>query len=276
MAMRDAWVEKREASMNGGVRNFSQMHYARKGVITEEMEYVARREKLEPEFVRSEVARGRAIIPANIHHRNLEPMGIGVAFFCKINANIGNSPTTSNVGDELEKLHRAVHYGSDTVMDLSTGGDLPTIRKAIIDASPVPIGTVPIYEAISRVRRTEDLTMQLMLEVIEEQAEQGVDYMTIHAGVLREHVPLVRKRITGIVSRGGSLMAHSVENHKKQDFLYENIEKICKVFKKHDVSFSFGDGLRPGCIADASDEAQFAELKVLGELTRKAWEYDVQ
>jgi phosphomethylpyrimidine synthase len=276
MGLRDAWIEKRTAAMNGGVRNFSQMHYARKGIITEEMLYVATREKISPELVRDEVARGRAIIPANIHHHSLEPMGIGVAFFCKINANIGNSATTSNVDEELEKLHRAVHYGSDTVMDLSTGGDIPMIRKAIINASPVPIGTVPIYEAISRVRRAEDLNINVMLEVIEEQAEQGVDYMTIHAGVLREHVPLVRKRITGIVSRGGSLMAHWMEHHKKQNFLYENIEDICKIFKKHDVSFSFGDGLRPGCIADASDEAQFAELKVLGELTTKAWEHDVQ
>src|SRR6201987_4954290 len=276
MAMRDAWVEKREASMNGGVRNFSQMHYARKGVITEEMEYVARREKLEPELVRSEVARGRAIIPANIHHRNLEPMGIGVAFFCKINANIGHSATTSNVGDELEKLHRAVHYGSDTVMDLSTGGDIPTIRKAIIDASPVPIGTVPIYEAISRVRRAEDLNINVMLEVIEEQAEQGVYYITIHAGVLREFLPLVRNRITGIVSRGGALPTHWVSAPQQKNFLYENFDAICKIFKKHDVSFSLGDGLRPGCLADASDEAQFAELKVLGELTKKAWEHEVQ
>ena len=200
--------------MNGGARNFSQMHYARKGVITEEMLYVATREKIEPELVRSEIARGRAIIPANIHHRNLEPMGIGVAFGCKINANIGNSATTSEVKDELEKLHRAVHYGSDTVMDLSTGGDIPAIRKAIINASPVPIGTVPIYEALSRVRRAEDLTIELMLEVIEEQAEQGVDYMTIHAGVLREFLPLVRNRITGIVSRGGALLAQWMSFHK--------------------------------------------------------------
>ena len=254
----------------------SQMHFARQGFITEEMEFIAKREHLEPELIRSEVARGRCIIPANIHHRNLEPMAIGIATKCKINANIGNSSTSSNIDEELKKLHHAVHYGADTVMDLSTGGDIPTIRKAIIDASPVPVGTVPVYEAISRVRRPEDLTFDLMLEVIEEQAEQGVDYMTIHAGVLREHVPFVRKRITGIVSRGGSLMAHWMEHHKKQNFLYENIEAICKVFKKHDVSFSFGDGLRPGCIADASDEAQFAELKVLGELTKKAWEHDVQ
>src|SRR5208282_2943110 len=167
MALRDAWIEKRVAAINGGARNFSQMHYARQGVITEEMAYVALREKISPELVRSEVARGRAIIPANIHHRNLEPMGIGVAFGCKINANIGNSATTSNISEELEKLHRAVHYGSDTVMDLSTGGDIPAIRKAIIDASPVPIGTVPIYEALSRVRRVEDLSAALMLEVIE-------------------------------------------------------------------------------------------------------------
>jgi len=276
MAMRDAWVEKRATAMNGGVRNFSQMHYARQGLITEEMQYVAQREKLTPELVRDEVARGRAIIPANINHRNLEPMGIGSAFFCKINANIGNSATTSDVDAELEKLHRAVHYGSDTVMDLSTGGDIAMIRKAIINASPVPIGTVPIYEALSRVRRPEDLTIQILLEVIEEQAEQGVDYMTIHAGVLREFVPLTRNRITGIVSRGGALLAQWMSFHKKQNFLYENYDAICKIFQKHDVSFSLGDGLRPGCLHDASDEAQFAELKVLGELTKKAWEYDVQ
>src|SRR6202008_4115311 len=227
MAMRDAWIEKRNAAMNDGGNgngraasanerddNVSRMHYARQGVITEEKEEVAKREKLAPELLRDEVARGRAIIPANINHRNLEPMGIGVAFFCKINANIGNSATTSNVDEELEKLHRSVHYGSDTVMDLSTGGDIPGIRKAIIDASPVPIGTVPIYEAISRVRRAEDLNINVMLEVIEEQAEQGVDYMTIHAGVLREFLPLVRNRITGIVSRGGALLAQWMSAHK--------------------------------------------------------------
>src|SRR5438445_7856293 len=247
MALRDSWIEKREAAMagsngsgngthaskgiNGGhaceARNMSQMHLARQGVLTEEIQYVAKREKLEPELIRSEVARGRMIIPANVNHRNLEPMAIGIASKCKINANIGNSATSSNIDEELKKLHHAVHYGADTVMDLSTGGDIPLIRRAIIDASPVPVGTVPVYEAISRVRRPEDLTMELMLEVIEEQAEQGVDYMTIHAGVLREHVPLVRKRITGIVSRGGSLMAHWMEPHKQQNFLYENIEEIC-------------------------------------------------
>jgi len=278
MALRDSWVEKREtaAAASQGTRNVSQMHFARQGVITEEMHYVAGREKLEPEWVRSEVAGGRMIIPANVHHRNLEPMAIGIAAKCKINANIGNSATSSDIDEELKKLHHAVHYGADTVMDLSTGGNIPEIRKAILDASPVPVGTVPVYEAISRVRRPEDLTFELMREVIEEQAEQGVDYMTIHAGVMREHVPLVRKRITGIVSRGGSLMAHWMEHHKKQNFLYENFDEICAIFKKHDVSFSLGDGLRPGCIADASDEAQFAELRVLGELTEKAWAHDVQ
>jgi phosphomethylpyrimidine synthase len=276
MALRDAWIEKRLTATNGSGRNVTQMHYARQGVVTEEMEYVARRERLAPELVRDEVARGRAIIPANIHHPNLEPMGIGIAFQCKINANIGNSSVTSNVNDELKKLHNAVHLGSDTVMDLSTGGDIPEIRRAIIAASPVPIGTVPIYEAIARVRRPEDLSIGLMLEVIEEQAEQGVDYMTIHAGVLEAFLPLVRNRITGIVSRGGSLLAYWMSHHKQQNFLYEHFDEICKIFQKHDVSFSLGDGLRPGCLADASDEAQFAELKVLGELTKKAWEYDVQ
>jgi phosphomethylpyrimidine synthase len=277
MALRDGWIEKRLATAGAnGSRNVSQMHYARLGIVTDEMAYVAKREKLDAELVRSEVARGRAIIPANIHHRNLEPMGIGVAFKCKINANIGNSATTSHIDEELEKLHRAVHYGADTAMDLSTGGEIPKIRRAIIEASPVPIGTVPIYEAITRVRRAEDLTIDVLLDVIEEQAEQGVDYMTIHAGVLREFLPMVRNRITGIVSRGGALLAVWMSHHQKQNFLYEHFDEICKIFKKHDVSFSLGDGLRPGSLADASDEAQFAELKVLGELTKKAWEHDVQ
>jgi phosphomethylpyrimidine synthase len=286
MALRDAWIEKRLAAVGGsGVdpalgaaegRNVTQMHFARRGVMTEEMEFVAKRESLEPELVRSEVARGRAIIPANINHRNLEPMGIGIAFRCKINANIGNSAVTSNIEEELKKLHNAVHLGSDTVMDLSTGGDIPEIRKTIIAHSPVPIGTVPIYEALARVRRPEDLSIGLMLEVIEEQAEQGVDYMTIHAGVLREYLPMVRNRITGIVSRGGSLLALWMSAHNKENFLYEHFDELCKIFKKHDVSFSLGDGLRPGCLADASDAAQFAELKTLGELTKKAWEHDVQ
>jgi len=269
-AIRREWVRKRTGP------NVTQMHYARNGVITEEMEYVARREKLLPEAVRSEVACGRMIIPANIRHVELEPMAIGVASRCKINANIGNSATTSNGSEEVEKLRTAVKYGADTVMDLSTGGDIHEIREAILRASTVPVGTVPIYEALTRVKRVRDLTPEIMLEVIEEQAAQGVDYMTIHAGVLREHIPLTRHRITGIVSRGGAIMAQwSVENGR-ENFLYDRFEDICKIFQKYDVSFSLGDGLRPGSIADASDEAQFAELKTLGELTRKAWEYDVQ
>jgi phosphomethylpyrimidine synthase len=269
--MRTEWVEKRN---NDGIR--TQMHYARKGIVTEEMRYIAALERLEPDHVRAEVARGRMVIPANIHHANLEPMCIGVASKCKINANIGNSAVTSDVQGELDKLNYCIKYGADTVMDLSTGGDIPMIRKAIISASPVPIGTVPIYEALSRVRRVEDLNRNVMLEVIEEQAEQGVDYMTIHAGVLVQHIPLTTKRITGIVSRGGSILAEWMVKNHKQNMLYECFEDICKIFQKHDVTFSLGDGLRPGSIADASDEAQFAELKTLGELTKKAWEYDVQ
>jgi len=260
--------------MNDPIR--TQIHYARQGIITQEMEYVAKREHVTGELIRSEVARGRMIIPANIHHTNLEPMCIGVASSCKINANIGNSATTSNIDEEVEKLHYAVKYGADTIMDLSTGGDIPRIRQAIINSSPIPVGTVPIYEALGRVRRVEDLNINVMLEVIEEQAEQGVDYMTIHAGVLVQYVPLTTKRITGIVSRGGAILAEWMVKNHKQNFLYEHYDEICKIFQKHDVSFSLGDGLRPGCVADASDAAQFAELKTLGELTRKAWEYDVQ
>ena len=256
--------------------NFSQMHYARQGLITEEMVYVAEREKLTPQLVRDEIARGRLIIPANVNHPELEPMCIGVASLCKINANIGNSAVTSNIDEELKKLHTSVHYGADTVMDLSTGGDIHEIREAILRHSPVPIGTVPIYEAISRVKRVEDLSASVMLEVIEEQAAQGVDYMTIHAGVLIQYLPLISKRITGIVSRGGAILAQWMAHHHKQNFLYECFEEICKIFKKYDVSFSLGDGLRPGCIADASDRAQFAELETLGELTKIAWNHDVQ
>ncbi len=269
--MRSQWVGERTGD---AVR--TQMHYARRGRVTQEMEYVARRERLDAETVRDEVGRGRMIIPANIRHTNLEPMCIGVASSCKINANIGNSATTSNIDEELEKLRYSLKYGADTVMDLSTGGDIPRIRKAIIEASPVPIGTVPIYEALSRVRRVEDLTIGVMLEVIEEQAEQGVDYMTIHAGVLIQYVPLAQRRITGIVSRGGAILAEWMVKNHRQNLLYEHFDEICKIFQKYDVSFSLGDGLRPGCLADASDEAQFAELKTLGELTRKAWDYDVQ
>jgi len=252
------------------------MHYARKGLITEEMQFVAKRERIAPELVRDEVARGRMVIPANVNHVNLEPMAIGIESKCKINANIGNSATTSNITDELDKLEYAVKYGADTVMDLSTGGNIPEIRKAIIANSPVPIGTVPIYEALSRVRRVEDLNLNVMLEVIEEQAEQGVDYMTIHAGVLIQYVPLASKRITGIVSRGGAILAEWMVKNHRQNFLYENFDEISKILAKYDVTYSLGDGLRPGCIADASDAAQFAELKTLGELTKKAWAYDVQ
>lgn len=271
MQPRAHWVKKRKSDP---VR--TQMHYARRGVITEEMEYVARREQLTPELVRDEVARGRMIIPANINHLSLEPMAIGVASKCKINANIGNSATTSDIEGELEKLRYSIKYGADTLMDLSTGGDIPKIRQAIIENSPVPVGTVPIYEALSRVRRVEDLTAAVMLEVIEEQAAQGVDYMTLHAGVLVQHIPLTTKRVCGIVSRGGSILAEWMVKNHKQNFLYESFEEICKIFQKYDVSFSLGDGLRPGALADASDEAQFAELKTLGELTRIAWDYDVQ
>jgi phosphomethylpyrimidine synthase len=269
--MRKEWIAERQKD---AVR--TQMHYARRGEITGEMQHVAQRENLAPELIRDEVARGRMIIPANIRHANLEPMAIGVASKCKINSNIGNSAVTSNIDEELEKLRYSVKYGADTVMDLSTGGDIPRIRQAIIDASPVPIGTVPIYEALSRVRRLEDLSAQVMLEVIEEQAEQGVDYMTIHAGVLVQHIPLAARRITGIVSRGGSILAEWMVKNHRQNMLYECFDEICKIFQKYDVSFSLGDGLRPGSVADASDAAQFAELKTLGELTKRAWEYDVQ
>ena len=270
--MRSEWVSKRTGDP---IR--TQIHYARKGLVTEEMTFVAQRERLAPEVIRDEVARGRLIIPANVRHTNLEPMAIGVASKCKINANIGNSAVTSNVEEELEKLAYSIKYGADTVMDLSTGGDIPHIRKQIIQHSPVPIGTVPIYEALTRVEgRIADLTWPIMREVIEEQAEQGVDYMTIHAGVLIQYVPLATKRVTGIVSRGGSLLAEWMVTHHKQNLLYENFEEICEIFQKYDVSFSLGDGLRPGSVADASDDAQFKELETLGELTKKAWEYDVQ
>ncbi|HEX8550647.1 MAG TPA: phosphomethylpyrimidine synthase ThiC [Abditibacteriaceae bacterium] len=271
--MRSEWIERRLEKSDG---NNSQMHLARKGEITEEMRYVAAREEIAPEFVRDEIARGRMIIPANINHTNLEPMAIGINSKCKINANIGNSSTTSDVEAELEKLHTAVHLGADTVMDLSTGGDLDEIRLSNIKNSPVPIGTVPIYQALEEVPRVEDLTIEKMLEVIERQAKQGVDYMTIHAGVLARHVPLTRGRVTGIVSRGGSILAQWMTAHHQENFLYTHFDEICEIFKKYDVSFSLGDGLRPGCIADANDEAQFGELDVLGELTQRAWKHDVQ
>ncbi len=269
--IRSEWVKERVED-----DNVTQMHYARRDIITQEMEYVAKRENLDPEMIRGEVARGRMIIPANINHASLEPMCIGIASSCKINVNLGNSATTSNIDKELEKLHMAVHFGGDTVMDLSTGGDIDKIRQAIIDSSPVPIGTVPIYEALSKLRRVEDLTADGLLEVIERQAEQGVDYITVHAGVLQEYIHLTSDRITGIVSRGGSILAYWMTHHHKQNPLYENFDRILSICKKHDVSLSLGDGLRPGSLADANDEAQFAELKTLGELTLSAWEEDVQ
>ena len=267
---RSPWIEKRSGPV------VTQRHYARQGIVTEEMEFVARRERLKPELIRSEVARGRLIIPANIRHPELEPMGIGIACRCKINANIGNSAVSSQIDQEVEKLLVSVKHGADTLMDLSTGGDIPAIRDAILRRSPVPIGTVPIYEAVTRVKQIKDLTPSLLLEVIEEQAEQGVDYMTIHAGVLSEYLPLVRNRITGIVSRGGAIMAQWMVENNRENPLYSHFDEISKIFRKYDVSYSLGDSLRPGCLADASDPAQFAELKTLGELTRKAWVYDVQ
>src|SRR6201746_1557218 len=274
---RAEWIVKpRAEAERTGDTNMSQMHFARKGLITEEMAYVAHREKLSPELIRSDIAKGTMIIPANINHPELEPMAIGVESLCKINANIGNSALTSNVDEELRKLHTAVHYGADAVMDLSTGGDIPMIREAILRHSPVPIGTVPLYGGLSRGKRVEDLNIDLYLEVIEEQAQQGVDYFTIHAGVLIQYVPMVSKRITGIVSRGGAILAQWMTANHKQNFLYENFDRITKIMAKYDVSYSLGDGLRPGCLADASEQPQLAELKTLGELARQARKSDVQ
>ena len=256
----------------------TQLESARQGIITPEMLFVAQREDLEPELIRSEVARGRMVIPANTVHltKSLEPMAIGIAAKCKINANIGNSAVTGKAEDELEKLHTAVHLGSDTVMDLSTGGNIDGIRQAIIEASPVPIGTVPIYQVIQNVKEVADITPKMMLDMVEHQAKQGVDYMTIHAGVLLEHVPLARDRVTGIVSRGGSLMAQWMISHHQQNPWYTHFGELCEIMRQYDVTFSLGDGMRPGCLADANDQAQFAELKTLGELTLKAWEHGCQ
>ncbi len=240
------------------------------------MERVAERENRDPEFVRREVADGRAVIPANRAHEPLDPTIIGREFSTKVNANIGNSDATGDPESELRKLHAAVHYGADTVMDLSTGEDLDETREANVAHSPVPIGTVPIYEAVKRVDAPEDITPELLLDVIEKQAEQGVDYMTIHAGVLMEHLPLTDGRKTGIVSRGGSILAQWITENGTQNPLYTEFEEICEIFAEHDVTFSLGDGLRPGCLADASDEAQFAELDTLGELTRTARSHGVQ
>jgi phosphomethylpyrimidine synthase len=289
-------------------RNVTQLHYARRGIVTPEMEFVALREngrhewmadyqgdaererrlrgdgrgaaipaRITPEFVRDEVARGRAIIPANINHPELEPMAIGRNFLVKVNANIGNSATTSSIEEEVDKLVWATRWGADTVMDLSTGANIHTTRDWILRNSPVPIGTVPIYQALEKVGGiAEDLNWPMFRDTLVEQAEQGVDYFTIHAGVLREFVPLTAKRRTGIVSRGGAILAKWSQAHGCQNFLFTHFEEICEIMKAYDVSFSLGDGLRPGSLADANDEAQFAELRTLGELTRVAWKHDVQ
>lgn len=257
----------------------TQLLAGRAGQITPEMEFVAKREDLAPETVRQEVAAGRMVIPANKVHLagRLEPMGIGIAAKCKINANIGNSAVTSNVQEELDKLHMAVHYGADTVMDLSTGKDIDRIRKAIIDASPVPIGTVPIYQMLEELGgNIEDMRPQHFLDMVEHQAKQGVDYMTVHCGVMMEHLPLTMGRVTGIVSRGGSLIAKWMMTHRKQNPLYESFDDLCDIMREYDVTWSLGDGLRPGSIADASDKAQFAELNVLGELTERGWKNGTQ
>ena len=285
-------------------KNVSQMHYARQGIITPEMEYIAIRENqkmdsytdqnllqrhpgmgfgaeipdvITPEFVRDEIARGRAIIPANINHPETEPMIIGRNFLVKINANIGNSAVTSSIEEEVEKMTWAIRWGADTVMDLSTGKNIHETREWIIRNSPVPIGTVPIYQALEKVNgKAEDLTWELFKDTLIEQAEQGVDYFTIHAGVRLAYIPLTAKRMTGIVSRGGSIMAKWCLSHHQESFLYTHFEDICEIMQAYDVSFSLGDGLRPGSLADANDEAQFAELETLGELTRLAWQHDVQ
>jgi len=269
--MRADWIAKRR-----GQPNVTQLHLARQGRVTEEMAFVATRERLAPELVRDEVARGRMVIPANVNHPELEPLAIGVAATCKINANIGNSAVTSDVQAELAKLAVCLKHGADTVMDLSTGGDIPLIREAIIRHSPVAVGTVPIYECLAHVKEVQDLTPRTLLEIIEAQAAQGVDYMTIHAGLLRDFIPLAARRTTGIVSRGGALMAQWMLTNGAENPLYTHFDAICEIFKRYDVTFSLGDGLRPGCLADASDEAQFAELAVLGELTKRAWAHDVQ
>ena len=258
-------------------KRVTQMAYARRGEITREMEFVALREHCDVEKVRAEVAAGRAIIPNNINHPESEPMIIGNAFLTKINANIGNSAVTSSIREEVDKLRWATRWGADTVMDLSTGNDIHTTREWILRNSPVPIGTVPIYQALEKVNGiAEDLTWEIFRDTVIEQCEQGVDYMTVHAGVRLPFVPLTSKRVTGIVSRGGSIMAGWCLAHHKESFLYENFDELCEIFAQYDVAFSLGDGLRPGSIADANDAAQFAELKTIGELCKRAWDYDVQ
>ena len=268
---RQAWIARRT-----GDAAPTQLFYARAGVVTEEMEYVAAREHVDPELVRSEVACGRAIIPANIRHPELEPMVVGKRFATKINANIGNSAVTSSIPEEVEKLTWAVKWGADTVMDLSTGKQIHETREAILRHSTVPIGTVPIYQALEKVGgKAEELSIDVFLETLREQCEQGVDYFTIHAGVRLQYIPLTARRVTGIVSRGGSILAKWCLAHHRENFLYTHFEEICELMRRYDVAFSLGDGLRPGSIADANDEAQFAELDTLGELTDVAWKHDL-
>jgi phosphomethylpyrimidine synthase len=272
--LRGPWIESREVGPDG---ECSQLWYARQGVITHEMAYAAAREGVTPEFVRDEVAAGRAIIPANRKHLELEPMVLGKAFHVKINANIGNSAVVSSIPEEVDKLRWAARWGADTVMDLSTGERIHETREAIMRNSPVPIGTVPIYQALEKVNgKIEDLSIEVFMETLREQCEQGVDYFTIHAGVLLRYVPMTRNRITGIVSRGGSIMAKWCLAHHQENFLYTHFEEICQLLKRYDVSFSLGDGLRPGCTADANDEAQLSELATLGELTKVAWKHSCQ
>ena len=293
-ALRDSWIASRgdvghvrsPGSLEGvfpgravkrGTGRVTQLHYARRGLVTPEMEFVAIREGFDPECVRAAVAEGRAIIPANINHPESEPMIIGRDFLVKINANIGNSAVGSSIEEEVEKLRWATMWGADTVMDLSTGANIQETREWIIRNSAVPIGTVPIYQALERVGgRPEDLTWEIFRDTLIQQAEQGVDYVTIHAGVLLRFVPMTAERLTGIVSRGGSILAKWCLAHHEENFLYTHFREMCEILSTYDVAFSLGDGLRPGSIADANDEAQFAELKVQGELTRIAWEYDVQ
>ncbi len=258
-------------------RRVTQMHYARRGETTTEMRYVAAREGVDAELVRAEVAAGRAIIPANVNHPESEPMIIGRTFLTKVNANIGNSAVTSSIAEEVEKMSWATRWGADTVMDLSTGDDIHTTREWILRNSPVPIGTVPLYQALEKVDgRAEDLSWEVFRDTVIEQAEQGVDYMTIHAGVLLRYVPLTAGRVTGIVSRGGSIMAAWCLAHHRESFLYTHFDDLCEIFAAYDIAFSLGDGLRPGSVADANDEAQLAELHTLAELTSRAWEFDVQ
>jgi len=277
-AAREQWQgDKARPRRSTAGSNVTQMHYARQGIVTPEMEFVAIRETIDVETVRNELAKGTAIIPANVNHPEAEPMIIGRRFLVKVNANIGNSAVTSSIQEEVDKMTWAVTWGADTVMDLSTGDDIHTTREWIIRNSPVPIGTVPIYQALEKVNGEADkMTWEIFRDTVIEQCEQGVDYMTVHAGVLLRYVPLTAKRITGIVSRGGAIMAGWCLAHHQENFLYTHFDELCEIFARYDVSFSLGDGLRPGSVADANDEAQLSELRTLAELTERAWEYDVQ